>query len=69
MMKVSIRYAAANISQVDQSGLVTLKIKESVYRVNEGASIDPGLLSVNFFKKSEESVLMTKWELVSYSET
>jgi hypothetical protein len=57
----------AVISEVDESGLVSIKIKESVYQVNDGASIDPGLLSVEFLKKSEESVLMTKWELISYS--
>jgi hypothetical protein len=37
--------------------------------VNEGAKIDPGLLTVAYLKNSEEDVHMTKWELVGYSET
>ena len=68
-MKVSLRFASITISEVSRNSLVTLKMSEKVNLVNEGRSIDPRLLSVAYLKNSEENVRMTKWELVSYSET
>ena len=68
-MKVSLRFASIKISDVSRNSLVTLKMSEEVNLVNKGRSIDPGLLSVAYLKNSEETVRMTKWELVSYTET
>ena len=68
-MKVSLRLANVFISEIDRSGLVTIKFREPVYLINDGTRIEPQLLTVSYLKNSEEDVKLTKWELVNYKET
>ena len=48
LMKVRVRHALVSIYEIERSGLVTIKFKEPVYRVNEGTQIAPELLSVAY---------------------
>jgi len=67
--RVKLRYASAKITDISQSGLITLITNEPVVLVNNGDFINPDLLDLKFIKQSNEDVQMVSWNQTKYEKT
>ena len=62
------RFAEVEVKEINESGLLTLQMRERVSLINEGKELYPEMFELFFLKSSEEPVTLLQWELVNYTD-